>query len=71
MGCYLQVEFDILTEEASLDKMDLLGSYDINDLSAFEKRAEEIEEYIVSEIKKHGVALRKYDNLKEFLEKQG
>ena len=71
LGCYLQIEFDILTEEASLDKMDLLGSYDINDLSAFEKRAEEIEEYIFSEINKHGVTLRKYDNLKEFLEKQG
>ncbi|MDV4150897.1 hypothetical protein R0131_08620 [Clostridium sp. AL.422] len=71
LGCYLQVEFDILTEEAGLDKMDLLGSYDINNLSAFEKRADEIDKYIVSEIKKNGAILRKYDNLKEFLEKQG
>ncbi|MDP4147256.1 MAG: hypothetical protein Q8936_22745 [Bacillota bacterium] len=70
LGGYLQVEFDILTEEAGLDKMDLLGIYDVNDLSTFEKRAEEIEEYIVYEIKKHGGVLRKYDNLEEFLEKQ-
>jgi hypothetical protein len=69
-GCYLQIEFDILAEEAGLDNMDLLGSYDAEDLSDFEKRANEIEEYIVSEIKKHGVALRKYDNLEEFLKHQ-
>lgn len=70
LGCYSQVEFDILTEEAGLDKMDLLGVYDAHDLSAFKKRAEDIENYILSEIKKHGVALKKYDNLEEFLKKQ-
>lgn len=70
-GCYLQIEFDILTEEAELNKMDLLGSYDAEDLSAFEKCANDIEEYILSEIKKHGVVLSKYDNLEEFLKKQG
>lgn len=70
LGCYLQVEFDILTEEAGLDKMDLLGAYDSDDLSAFEKRAEDIEKYILSEIKRHGVVLRKYDNLEEFLKEQ-
>jgi hypothetical protein len=71
LGCYLQVEFDILTEEAGLDKMDLLGVYDAHDLSVFKRRAENIENYILSEIKKHGVALRKYENLEEFLRKQG
>jgi hypothetical protein len=70
LGCYLQIEFDILTEEAGLENMDLLGCYDTEDLSVFEKRAKEIEDYIVSEIKKHGVALRKYDNIEEFLKYQ-
>lgn len=69
-GCYLQVEFDILTEEAGLNKMDLMGSYNADDLSPFEKRAKEIEEYILKEIKNHGVVLRKYDNLEEFLKYQ-
>jgi len=40
-------------------------------LSNFKKRAEKIEKYIVYEIKKHGAVLRKYDNLEEFLKKQG
>ncbi len=71
LGCYLQIEFDILTEEAGLDNMDLMGSYDADDLSNFKKRADKIEEYIVYEIKKHGAVLRKYDNLEEFLKKQG
>lgn len=70
LGCYLQIEFDILTEEAGLDKMDLLGSYDIDDLSTFEKRANDIEEYLLHEIKKHGIVLRKFDNLEEFLKNQ-
>lgn len=70
LGCYLQIELDILTEEAGLDKMDLLASYNADDLSAFEKRSEEIEEYILNVIKKHGVKLRKYDNLEDFLKHQ-
>lgn len=71
LGCYLQIEFDILTEEAGLDKMDLLGTYDADDLALFEKRAKDIEEYILSELKKHGVALRKYEDLEKFLKEQG
>ncbi len=70
-GCYLQIEFDILTEEAGLERMDLLRSYDADDLSAFRKCAKDIEEYILGEIKNHGLVLRKYDNLDEFLNKQG
>jgi hypothetical protein len=70
LGCYLQIEFDILTEEAGLDKMDLLGSYDFDDLSSFEKRAKDIEEYIRCVIKKHGTVLREYETLEEFLENQ-
>lgn len=42
LGWYLQVELDILTEEAALDKMDLLGSYDADDLTPFEKRNRKI-----------------------------
>ncbi|GKX67502.1 hypothetical protein [Inconstantimicrobium mannanitabidum] len=70
LGCYLQIEFDILSEEMGLDKMDLLGVYDADDLSSFRKRANEIEDYIVNQIKQHGVTLRKYDNLEEFLKCQ-
>lgn len=70
LGCYLQVELDILTEEAGLDKMDLLGGYDPSDLSVLKRSAEDIEKYILGEIKKHGVALKKYDNLEEFLKEQ-
>lgn len=71
LGWYLQVELDILTEEVALDKMDLLGSYDADDLTPFEKQAKTIEEYIVSEINNHGVGLRRYDSLEDFLKDQG
>lgn len=51
--------------------MDLLGSYDADDLTPFEKQAKTIEEYIVSEINNHGVGLRRYDSLEDFLKDQG
>jgi hypothetical protein len=71
LGCYLQIELDILTEKAGLKKMDLLCCYDADDLSAFGKCAKEIEEYIMGEIETHKAVLRKYENLEEFLKIQG
>lgn len=71
LGCYLQVEFDILTEDLGLDKMDLLGVYDADDLTIFEERAKEIEAYILTVIEENGVSLRKYDDLEQFLKYEG
>lgn len=47
--------------------MDLLGVFNPNDLSIFKERLDEIEAYIVSEIKAHGVKIRIYDTLEAFL----
>lgn len=66
-GCYLQVEFDILSDEAALDKMDLLSAFNYKDLSSFKEQAIKIENYILSEIRKHEVVLTKYNNIEEFL----
>jgi hypothetical protein len=66
-ACNLQNELSIVGEEFGLRKMDLLGSFDTADLNELVKRATDIEEYIVSEIKSHGVKLKKYDTLDEFL----
>ena len=51
--------------------MDLLGVFDSNDLTAFKKRAEELEQYIISEIESHGVKIKSYKDLNEFLEYHG
>lgn len=63
----LQHELNIIKEEFGLVEMDLLGSFDIRDLNGFKKRAEELENYILSEIEGHDVAINRYDTLEQFL----
>ncbi len=65
----LQHELNIIEEEFGLKQMDLLGSFDTDDLSTFKQRAEELEQYIIFEIESHGVVLSKYDTLEQFLAK--
>lgn len=65
----LQHELNIIKEEFGLREMDLLGSFDTENLSVFKQRAQELEKYIVSEIENHGVILNKYNTLEQFLEK--
>jgi hypothetical protein len=65
----LQHELNIIKEEFGLQEMDLLGSFDATNLSAFRQRAQELEQYIISEIENHGVILNKYDTLEQFLAK--
>ncbi|MCX8130113.1 MAG: hypothetical protein N3I35_08445 [Clostridia bacterium] len=65
----LQHELNIIKEEFGLREMDLLGSFDTVNLSAFKQRAEELEQYIISVIENHGVILNKYDTLEQFLKK--
>ncbi len=63
----LQNELNIMKEEFGLEEMDLLGSYDAMNLSALKQKAQELEQYIISEIMNHGVTLNKYDTLEQFL----
>lgn len=70
-GYNFQQEFDFIEEEFGLRTMDLMGVFDSTDLSAFRKRAEELEQYLVSEIKKHGVVIQEFANLDEFLKQNG
>lgn len=65
----LQHELNCIKEEFGLREMDLLGSFDAENLNAFKQRARELEQYIISEIENHGVTLNKYDTLEQFLAK--
>jgi hypothetical protein len=65
----LQYELNIIKEEFGLSEMDLLGSFDTENLSFFKQRARDLEQYIISEIENHGVVLNKYDTLEQFLAK--
>lgn len=65
----LQHELNIIKEEFGLQEMDLLGSFDAEELRALKQKAMELEQYIISEIESHGVVLNKYETLEQFLEK--
>lgn len=66
-ACNLQSELIIVGEEFGLREMDLLGVFDTADLKPLSERADELERYIVSEIARHGVVIRRYDSVDEFL----
>lgn len=66
-GCALQHELDVISEEFGLREMDLLGSYDAENLSGMEKRAKEIEEYIVDSIVNNSVRIAIYPSVEAFL----
>jgi hypothetical protein len=81
-ACDLQNELSIISEEFDLfhsfkveerfgfNEMDLLGAFDAQNLEPLSKRAAELENIIVSAIEKHGVKIRRYETLDEFLSKQ-
>jgi len=70
-GCFLQSEIDIVMEEFGLEELDLLGSFNADDMIAYRKQAEALEKQIVSTIEGHGVTIDAYDSIEEFLEKNG
>lgn len=68
-GCSLQHELAIIKDEFQLDNIDLLSSFNYNNLTPLKNRAEELEKYIIDTITNHGVTIEAYKNLEEFFEK--
>ena len=66
-GYHFQQEFDSIQAEFGLQPMDIMSAYNPKNLDPFRKRTKEIEQYIASEIRKHGVKIREYSSLEEFL----
>lgn len=66
-ACQLQSELDIVGEEFMLGEMDLLGYFDLYNLEPLSRRASELEQNIVSAIENHGVKIKRYTTLEEFL----
>lgn len=69
LGCYLQIEFDAIQGEFGLDRMDLLGCFEWDNLLNFQNQANKLEEYILTVIKENNIKLKIYDDLQAFLER--
>jgi hypothetical protein len=70
-GYNFQQEFDSIRRDFGLDAMDIMSVFDSENLDAFRKRTEEIQQYIASEIRRNGVTIREYSNIEEFLKVNG
>lgn len=66
-GCYLQMELNTVCRDFGLKKMELMDSFDSENLSVFVDRAAELEEEMVEIIMKNGGNIRCYRNIEEFL----
>ncbi|MCL2462770.1 MAG: hypothetical protein FWF44_08905 [Defluviitaleaceae bacterium] len=66
-ACNLQNELSIIAEEFGLGELDLLGCFDAGDLKPLSRRAEELEKAVIAAIEGHGVKIRRYNTLEEFL----
>jgi len=66
-ACGIQSELNIIKDEFGLHEMDMLSCFDAANLEAFAKNTKELEEYIISEIALHGIAIKDYKTLEDFL----
>jgi len=65
--CFLQNEVDHVGADFGMEDLDILSAFDADDLAAFRKRAERVEQQIVTAIEVHGVHLASYPSVEEFL----
>jgi len=66
-GYNFQREFDSIEVDFNLEPMDLMGTFDSENLAIFSERAKEIESYIRGVIEERGAKINEYENLEAFL----
>lgn len=69
-ACYLQEEFMYISQEYQVEELNLLDSFDANDLSLLEERSNMLEETIKDILAEHKVSINSYDSLEDFLKKR-
>ncbi|MHB1457785.1 MAG: hypothetical protein ACYC0V_12825 [Armatimonadota bacterium] len=67
--CLLQNEVNRVGAENGIDDLDILSYFDADNLSAFRKRAEYMEQKIIDFIEANGVTIDSYPSVEAFLEK--
>ncbi len=65
--CLLQHELDTVDADFGIADLDILGAFDADDLPAFRRRAEWVEQRIVAAITAHGVTIEAYPSVEAFL----
>ena len=68
-ACNLQGEVERVGEEFGIEDRDILGSFDAQDLPAFQKRAAEVERGFLQAMEENGAKLDHYATVEAFLER--
>lgn len=70
-ACYLQEEFLYIAKEYKIDELNLLGSFDKDNLSLLANRSNQLEKIIQGILAGHGIKLNSYSSVEDFLSKRG
>lgn len=66
-ACYLQSELNIISEEFQLEEMNLLDTFQYQNLALLKKRAQEIENSIIQTLINHSILIESYSSIEDFL----
>ena len=70
-ACYLQEEFLYIAQEYKVQELNLLDSFDKDNLSILAERANRLEIIIQEILADHGVKINSYSSVEVFLAKRG
>ena len=70
-ACYLQEEFLYIAQEYKIDELNLLDSFDKENLSLLADRSNQLEKIIQDILAEHGIKINSYSSVKDFLSKRG
>ncbi len=68
---YLQEELLYVAQEYSIEEMNLLDAFDLNDLSKLKERANALEKRILEILEDHNISVNSYESVEEFLKVRG
>lgn len=69
-ACYLQEEFLYIAQEYKIEELNLLDSFDKDNLSLLADRSKQLEKIIQDTLADHGVKINSYASVEDFLSKR-
>lgn len=70
-ACYLQEELLYVAQEYKIDELNLLDSFDKDNLSLLADRSNQLEKIIQGILGEHGIKINSYASVEDFLSKRG
>lgn len=69
-ACYLQEEFLYIAQDYKIEELNLLDSFDKENLTLLADRSNQLEKIIQGILASHGVKINSYSSLEDFLQQR-